>query len=130
KGAACPYTKHQCDLLRQPPPLLCFICPIFFCFYPPVLWTSTLPLLDALPICHAGLEAPSSGEDVSLVRDTAVKITSDTSSPDEGDRKSTRLNSSHVSNSYDVFCLKKKILLSLMVTASPIEPLSVRSSKQ
>src|SRR5699024_11360076 len=24
------------------------------------------------------------------------------------DRKSTRLNSSHVSNSYDVFCLKKK----------------------
>src|SRR5699024_12434485 len=26
-----------------------------------------------------------------------------------GDRKSTRLNSSHVSNSYAVFCLKKKI---------------------
>src|SRR5437868_14542304 len=26
------------------------------------------------------------------------------------DRKSTRLNSSHVSNSYDVFCLKKKSL--------------------
>src|SRR5690625_6371393 len=25
------------------------------------------------------------------------------------DRKSTRLNSSHVANSYDVFCLKKKI---------------------
>src|SRR5438067_5659970 len=27
-----------------------------------------------------------------------------------GDRKSTRLNSSHVSISYAVFCLKKKIL--------------------
>src|SRR5699024_12360758 len=26
-----------------------------------------------------------------------------------GDRKSTRLNSSHVSNSYAVFCLKKKL---------------------
>src|SRR5699024_11734837 len=29
----------------------------------------------------------------------------------EGDRKSTRLNSSHVSISYAVFCLKKKIKL-------------------
>src|SRR5207249_12321044 len=30
---------------------------------------------------------------------------------DRGDRKSTRLNSSHVSISYAVFCLKKKITL-------------------
>src|SRR5690606_41364968 len=29
---------------------------------------------------------------------------------DEGDRKSTRLNSSHVKSSYAVFCLKKKTL--------------------
>src|SRR5690606_39483181 len=29
--------------------------------------------------------------------------------PDAGDRKSTRLNSSHVKISYAVFCLKKKI---------------------
>src|SRR5690606_39292493 len=28
---------------------------------------------------------------------------------ESGDRKSTRLNSSHVKNSYAVFCLKKKI---------------------
>src|SRR6267378_5086092 len=28
--------------------------------------------------------------------------------PDRRDRKSTRLNSSHVENSYAVFCLKKK----------------------
>src|SRR5690625_5263789 len=31
-------------------------------------------------------------------------------SPDEPDRKSTRLNSSHVAISYAVFCLKKKIM--------------------
>src|SRR3712207_6945702 len=30
------------------------------------------------------------------------------SRPDEGDRKSTRLNSSHANISYAVFCLKKK----------------------
>src|SRR3712207_7434676 len=30
----------------------------------------------------------------------------------EGDRKSTRLNSSHANISYAVFCLKQKILLS------------------
>src|SRR6267378_1522545 len=30
--------------------------------------------------------------------------------PEVADRKSTRLNSSHVENSYAVFCLKKKIM--------------------
>src|SRR5690606_41988488 len=30
------------------------------------------------------------------------------------DRKSTRLNSSHVKNSYAVFCLKKKIKISIL----------------
>src|SRR5690242_21154435 len=34
------------------------------------------------------------------------------------DRKSTRLNSSHMSISYAVFCLKKKIDLTLMATLS------------
>src|SRR3712207_7333795 len=33
-----------------------------------------------------------------------------------GDRKSTRLNSSHANISYAVFCLKKKISLSLQST--------------
>src|SRR5690606_42019170 len=33
--------------------------------------------------------------------------------PPAADRKSTRLNSSHVKNSYAVFCLKKTILLML-----------------
>src|SRR5438067_7145020 len=36
--------------------------------------------------------------------------------PFRGDRKSTRLNSSHVSISYAVFCLKKKILHRSMIT--------------
>src|SRR5690625_6550697 len=30
-----------------------------------------------------------------------------------GDRKSTRLNSSHVANSYAVFCLKKKLKINI-----------------
>src|SRR5437870_11429330 len=34
-----------------------------------------------------------------------------------GDRKSTRLNSSHVAISYAVFCLKKKNMISLAVWA-------------
>src|SRR5690349_23350316 len=34
----------------------------------------------------------------------------------EGDRKSTRLNSSHVEISYAVFCLKKKNLIWLLFT--------------
>src|SRR3712207_7392762 len=40
----------------------------------------------------------------------------------EGDRKSTRLNSSHANISYAVFCLKKKNLLSHLSTPPP--PLS------
>src|SRR5690606_40899076 len=34
----------------------------------------------------------------------------DSAEPGEGDRKSTRLNSSHVKSSYAVFCLKKEKL--------------------
>src|SRR3712207_8779201 len=37
----------------------------------------------------------------------------DTTSEEGGDRKSTRLNSSHANISYAVFCLKKKITYSL-----------------
>src|SRR6201985_3919924 len=60
----------------------------------------TLPLHDALPICrwsttpgrsspeHAGWPSRGSGSG--------------------RDRKSTRLNSSHMSSSYAVFCLKKQ----------------------
>src|SRR5699024_12070011 len=48
------------------------------------------PVLDDVPLTAAGPDLGDHGEDQVL------------------DRKSTRLNSSHVSISYAVFCLKKK----------------------
>src|SRR5205814_10674183 len=58
----------------------------------------TLSLHDALPICDPRVhERPSS-------RSTAA----DSLPVRHGDRKSTRLNSSHLGISYAVFCLKKK----------------------
>src|SRR5258707_1675879 len=45
---------------------------------------------------------------------------------DEGDRKSTRLNSSHLGISYAVFCLKKKKKPAIprSLSISPVEPSS------
>src|SRR2546426_9021677 len=83
----------------------------------------TLSLHDALPIC---LESTPRGELASRV--LRVTLTVSTFNPIEdqrwtefvqrhprasvfhtsGDRKSTRLNSSHLVISYAVFCLKKK----------------------
>src|SRR5207249_9892275 len=55
------------------------------------------------------------GEVELLVRQVALRVLAQLVGQDEqavqepgGDRKSTRLNSSHVSISYAVFCLKKK----------------------
>src|SRR5690349_22600063 len=61
----------------------------------------TLSLHDALPICppHVG-DAPRSA--------AATSRPSGARSRARADRKSTRLNSSHVEISYAVFCLKKK----------------------
>src|SRR6266704_4923138 len=56
----------------------------------------TLSLHDALPICLRQASAP------------CRCIGSGCRRAHESDRKSTRLNSSHVSISYAVFCLKKK----------------------
>src|SRR2546430_8826106 len=42
--------------------------------------------------------------------------------PGEGDRKSTRLNSSHSQISYAVFCLKKKKKTTLAYLGVPWEP--------
>src|SRR5690625_5628218 len=44
------------------------------------------------------------------------------------DRKSTRLNSSHVATSYAVFCLKTKILTSYTISPRPTTPTPHRSS--
>src|SRR5256886_9167205 len=80
-------------------PLL-FLCFFIFFFFNDTATTEiyTLSLHDALPICVPVHGAPrvlrlqfAEGSDGSL-----------------GDRKSTRLNSSHSQISYAVFCLKKK----------------------
>src|SRR5438445_6062264 len=72
--------------------------------------SSTLSLHDALPIWEATMRiAPR------ITVDKAVRfgrpVIEGTRVPVElvlGDRKSTRLNSSHANISYAVFCLKKK----------------------
>src|SRR5438477_12920947 len=63
----------------------------------------TLSLHDALPIC-----AEEGGES-DIASSHLVWNTLQAERPDVAeDRKSTRLNSSHMSISYAVFCLKKK----------------------
>src|SRR5205085_7409906 len=83
----------------------------------------TLSLHDALPICPGALGWPrfrilSLGDDYRrrLIRraDLPSEVERELigqlelSGPGVGDRKSTRLNSSHSQISYAVFCLKKK----------------------
>src|SRR5690606_41974492 len=93
--------------------------------------TSTLSLHDALPISN-GAELGDVGDEgfevldrnpdghvaqertalhpsgLVIAVDQAVDRRSDLERCDDADRKSTRLNSSHVKISYAVFCLKKK----------------------
>src|SRR5436309_11282479 len=78
-----------------------YIC--FFCNDTPTTEIYTLSLHDALPILptHTRTSWPRfcpEGHRPSTRRGVAA------------DRKSTRLNSSHVKISYAVFCLKKKII--------------------
>src|SRR5689334_24686698 len=63
----------------------------------------TLSLHDALPICREEYPSP-----IPLLRENAVELIVPMSIDWAQDRKSTRLNSSHSSISYAVFCLKKK----------------------
>src|SRR5699024_12620190 len=97
--------------------------PLFFVSStsPPELYT--LSLHDALPILSSLFSLPEGYEVVvgnggttafwdaaafGLVREKALHLTYGEFSRTR-DRKSTRLNSSHVSISYAVFCLKKKM---------------------
>src|SRR5215469_17666627 len=75
---------------------------LFFFFFNDTATTEiyTLSLHDALPISCAGDDAPSARP--------ARAARTPVARPCAGDRKSTRLNSSHVEISYAVFCLKKK----------------------
>src|SRR3970282_2840923 len=72
---------------------------ISFCFFNDTATTEiyTLSLHDALPI----LEPPAA---LAIVKDGAQG----SGRRAREDRKSTRLNSSHITISYAVFCLKKK----------------------
>src|SRR5438270_5565376 len=65
----------------------------------------TLSLHDALPICQS-TRCPDSEETAALSASARVCVAMRRGRP--GDRKSTRLNSSHSQISYAVFCLKKK----------------------
>src|SRR3712207_7032981 len=73
----------------------------------------TLSLHDALPI-YPGLHHQREGrprqrrERVPQPRGRRVEAVRRRLQAGEGDRKSTRLNSSHANISYAVFCLKKK----------------------
>src|SRR5258707_1523946 len=86
---------------------------MFFFFFNDTATTEiyTLSLHDALPISRglrrgeALVDPPGGG---SLTPSRIVPRKPD-SLQAEGDRKSTRLNSSHANISYAVFCLKKKI---------------------
>src|SRR5690349_24498151 len=74
---------------------------------PPLTQLFTLSLHDALPISRAGrlaaAAAPAAPAPASATPAELERLA-------RADRKSTRLNSSHVEISYAVFCLKKKNL--------------------
>src|SRR5437870_11030320 len=98
-----------------------YVSPIFFFIVTSPTDIYTLSLHDALPIFLAFVDAdneivPSWGLAVleSLAREGIGAAGAQ-------DRKSTRLNSSHVAISYAVFCLKKKTNLGMAVLLSAWE---------
>src|SRR2546426_9324589 len=106
----------------------------FFFFFNDTATTEiyTLSLHDALPILHHvpgiawNLDAPVERR----ARDREV-LQAALDEGDDLDRKSTRLNSSHLVISYAVFCLKKKKNLVLSMThcarPKPADPLTLHS---
>src|SRR5438094_6988284 len=105
--------------------------PLFFSDTTPTTEIYTLSLHDALPIWHHRLHAegqptdpggPVGGEErrshgvgVALDRDLGPRRPPGRRG--QSDRKSTRLNSSHRTISYAVFCLKKKKNKTTRITA-------------
>src|SRR5438876_5133110 len=84
--------------------------PYFFYTDPATTEIYTLSLHDALPISPNGSASSSSR--------ISSRASSGTGSRTRRDRKSTRLNSSHPSISYAVFCLKKK---KQQISCSPLQ---------
>src|SRR5437763_9777939 len=76
---------------------------LFFCNDPATPEIYTLSLHDALPILTDGEGRPEQG-----MRHPRLGRVPENQRAEAGDRKSTRLNSSHRCISYAVFCLKKK----------------------
>src|SRR3712207_7264908 len=70
----------------------------------PILWG---PLLDEAEQVEPSRYAAQNGWVVAALQ-AAWSAVSRATSLQDGDRKSTRLNSSHANISYAVFCLKKK----------------------
>src|SRR5437899_5448503 len=97
--------KNSCDMsyARNIP---CYH--LFFFNDPATTEIYTLSLHDALPILawNASTAARSSASCASCRRTNSVRRR--IVKPTPRDRKSTRLNSSHLGISYAVFCLKKK----------------------
>src|SRR5262245_63956333 len=78
--------------------------------------TCTLSLHDALPILRTGAKCVVAVAATLFVAGAAMvsaqpewKAPADAKAVKNPDRKSTRLNSSHLGISYAVFCLKKKM---------------------
>src|SRR5947199_3537307 len=98
--------------------LLHYLCRSLFFFLNDTAPTEiyTLSLHDALPISSARRGDPArdrrmeaSGEATSgLLRGSVIALADAPGGSHALDRKSTRLNSSHLGISYAVFCLKKK----------------------
>src|SRR5437870_13334078 len=82
-------------------------CAFYFFFFsgPATTEIYTLSLHDALPICFGADEKGVSRRHLQIRYKGYLTYAIDL---DSRDRKSTRLNSSHVAISYAVFCLKKK----------------------
>src|SRR2546426_6710172 len=97
----------------------------FFFFFNDTATTEiyTLSLHDALPICVTFNQLIQNFHDqaAGLVSGGADILIVETQ-----DRKSTRLNSSHLVISYAVFCLKKKKLTAQIITRWPKVRLLIR----
>src|SRR5207248_10322879 len=101
-------------LRRFLPYILSFLCFLLFFFFFFFFFNDTSPtdiytlsLHDALPILHAFDEQVGCKQQV-FIRARRPENGAVVSDSRDEDRKSTRLNSSHRTISYAVFCLKKK----------------------
>src|SRR2546426_7035604 len=98
--------------MRLPPHAIAFAIPqcLFFFFFNDTATTEiyTLSLHDALPICRRRRPIAAQRHQRVDLLDAPPDLAAGNQAIQLEDRKSTRLNSSHLVISYAVFCLKKK----------------------